>query len=173
MNAFEFIKAEKASHEKWSVSAMCRVLGVSPSGFYARARRPLSARAQRQAMLEVKVRTVHVESGKRCGSVKVTRALRTQGETVSKKTVAKIMAKNSMLARPKKRFKQTTDSHHSKRIADNLLERNFRADAPNRVWVTDVTAYWTKSGWLYLAAIIDLFARRVVGGRRASATTLS
>jgi len=162
MSAFEFINAEKAT-KRWSVVAMCRVLGVSPSGYYASLNRSPSERAKRRAMLESKVRAVHDGSGQRYGSVKVTRALRQQGEVVSEKTVAKLMAKNSLVARPKRKFKKTTDSRHSERIADNLLERDFTSSAPNQVWVTDVTAYWTREGWLYLATIIDLYARRVVG----------
>jgi len=162
MSAFEFIKAEKAS-KQWSVAAMCRVLGVSSSGYYSSLNRSPSARAKRRAVLESKVRAVHEDSGERYGSVKVTQVLRQQGEVVSKNTVATLMAENALVARPKRKFKKTTDSRHSTRIADNLLERNFTTSAPNQVWVTDVTAYWTREGWLYLAAIIDLFARRVVG----------
>jgi transposase InsO family protein len=93
----------------------------------------------------------------------VTRELRTNGEAVSRKTVAKIMRQEGIVARKKRRFKATTDSRHTKQIADNLLERSFTADAPDRIWVTDVTAIWTLVGWVFLAAIIDLYSRRVVG----------
>jgi len=93
----------------------------------------------------------------------VTEKLKKSGEKVSEKTVASIMRENDLAARRKRRFKTTTDSKHTKRIADNLLQRDFTADAPNRIWVTDVTAVWTRTGWTYLAAIIDLFSRRIVG----------
>jgi transposase InsO family protein len=162
MSAFEFIRSEKAKNDA-SVSTMCRVLGVSRSGFYAWSTRLPSARARRNVTLESQIRSVHIESGKRYGSIKVTRALRRVGEVVSVKMVAKVMRKSGLVARRKRRFKVTTDSRNSIRHADNLLERNFSVVAPNQAWVTDVTAYWTYTGWLYLAAVIDLFARRVVG----------
>ena len=93
----------------------------------------------------------------------MTQELKRSGERVSEKTIAQIMRENELVARKKRRFKTTTHSKHTQRIADNLLQRNFSACAPNKVWVTDVTAVWTLAGWAYLAAIVDLFSRRVVG----------
>jgi len=106
---------------------------------------------------------VHDRSDARYGSPRVCRQLRKTGEVISFKTVAKLMRDNDLAARRKRRFKVTTDSRNTKRIAPNLLKREFTADQPNKVWVTDVTAVWTVAGWCYLAAIIDLFSRRIVG----------
>lgn len=157
---FEFIQVEKAHYP---VVTLCRVLLVSSSGFYAWSKRGPSARRQRRQVLTTQVRATHAASRKTYGSPRVTEKMRKSGQCVSEKTVAKIMQENDLAARTKRRFKVTTDSKHTKRIADNLLQREFTSDAPNRVWVTDVTAVWTLIGWVYLAAIVDLFSRRVVG----------
>lgn len=157
---FEFMKAEKAS---FPVMAMCRAFGLSPSGFYGWCKRGPSARERRRQVLASKVRAVHLQSRGTYGSPRVQQQLARVGENVSKNTVANIMQEQGLCARRKKRFKATTDSRKTKRIAPNLLARNFVADRPNQIWVTDVTALWTFTGWLYLAAIIDLYARRVVG----------
>ena len=157
---FEFIQAEK---DLYPVVTLCRVLLVSTSGFYAWQHRKPSARQLRKEALTAQVKATHEASRKTYGSPRVTRKLRKAGEQVTVKTVAKIMHENDIAARKKRRFKATTDSKHTKRIADNLLQRDFTAEAPNQVWVTDVTAVWTLVGWVYLAAIIDLFSRRVVG----------
>ena len=159
---FAFIRAEDEK-KTFPVAAMCHVLQVSTSGYYAWLRRKPSARNQRKTRLTEKVRAAHEGSRNTYGSPRVTEKLRKSGEKVSEKTVARIMQENELAARSKRRFKATTDSRHTKRIADNLLQRDFVADRPNKVWVTDVTAVWTLVGWVYLAAIIDLFSRRVVG----------
>ena len=157
---FEFIQAEKGN---FPVVTMCRVLLVSSAGFYAWQHREPSKRQRRKEALTAKVKAIHKESRDTYGSPRVGEKLRKAGEPVSDNTVAKIMQENGLAARKKRRFKATTDSKHTKRIADNLLQRNFTADAPNQVWVTDVTAVWTLVQWVYLAAIVDLFSRRVVG----------
>jgi len=157
---FEFIRAEKGNYP---VVTMCDVLCVSTSGFYAWQHRKPSDRQRRKESLTLKVTETFEESRETYGSPRVAEKLRREGECLSDNTVAEIMRKNSLVARKKRRFKATTDSKHTKRIADNLLQRDFTADAPNQVWVTDVTAVWTLVGWVYLAAIIDLFSRRVVG----------
>jgi putative transposase len=109
------------------------------------------------------VRAVHKKSDGTYGSPRVYQELRGQGEIVSEKTVAKVMQIEEIVARKKRRHKVTTDSRHTERIADNLLQRDFTAELPNEVWVTDVTAIWSTAGWVYLAAILDLYSRRVVG----------
>lgn len=157
---FEFILVEKVHYP---LVVLCRVLLVSASGFYAWARRDASDRQCRREVLAVKVKAAHEASRGTYGSPRVTRELRKAGERVSEKTVAKIMQENGIAARKKRRFKTTTNSKNTKRIADNILERDFSAPAPDRVWVTDVTAVWTLDGWVFLAAVIDLFSRRVVG----------
>lgn len=136
---------------------------MSTSGYYAWLHRAPSERSKRNAEQTTKVQTIHDASRRIDGSPRVTRKLREAGEQVSEKTVAKIVRENDLVTRKKRRFKATTDSRHTKRIADNLLQRDFTTDAPNKVWVTDVTAVWTLVGWVYLAAIVDLFSRRIVG----------
>jgi transposase InsO family protein len=151
---------EKANYP---VTVLCRVLQVSKAGYYAWWRRPPSKRSSRQQQLAVKVRAVHTKSHGRYGSPRVLRELRRQGEVVSEKTVAKVMRIEGIVGRKRRRYKVTTDSRNTERIAENLLQRDFRASAPDEVWVTDVTAIWSIAGWVYLAAILDLFSRRVVG----------
>ena len=145
------------------VAVMCRVLGVSRSGFYDYLAEPETGRDRRDAVLAAKTRAVFDEHRGRYGSPRVCRELRERGDRVSKKKVAQIMRDEGLVARSKKRFRATTDSRHDDPIAPNLLERDFTASGPNEVWVTDVTAVWTLSGWLFVAAILDLFSRRVVG----------
>lgn len=156
---YEFIRAEKGTYD---VVTMCQVLAVSTSGFYAWLTRKPSARSLKKDELTEKVARTFSASRGRYGSPRVTRRLRQAGEKVSEKTVAKIMRENGHIARPKRRFKVTTDSKDTKRIAPNVLDRNFVAEGPNEAWVTDVTAVWTIVGWMYLAVILDLFSRRVV-----------
>lgn len=156
---FEFIAAEKAH---FPIAPLCRALGVSSSGFYGWQSRPPTARERRRHELATKVAAVFKESRGTFGSPRVQRVLQTRGDKVSKNTVADIMQRRGLQARPKKRFKATTDSRNTKRIAPNLLARNFTAECPNQVWVTDVKAIWTLAGWLFLAPILDLFGRRCV-----------
>lgn len=160
-----FILAEKALYP---ITLMCQVLGVSRSGFYAWLARPQSTRERSDRQLAVQVAAVHERSRKRYGSPRVHAELRAKGVRVGKKRVARLMRQNGLQARGKRRFRKTTDSKHSHPIAPNLVAREFEVDAPDRVWVTDVTAIWTLEGWLYLAAILDLFSRRVVGWATSS-----
>ena len=162
---FEFIHAEKAN---FPVSVLCSVLQVSRSGFYAWTQRPLPPRATKQAELTAQVKAAHERSRGTYGSPRVHRDLQARGVIVSRKTVAKSMRQAGLQGRRKRRFKRTTDSRHSNPIAPNLLARDFQVDAPDKVWVTDVTAIATWEGWLYLAAILDLYARRVVGWAASS-----
>jgi transposase InsO family protein len=145
------------------VAVLCRVLCVSRSGFYAFVAEPETERERRDASLAAKTRAVFAEHQGRYGSPRVCRELRHRGDVVSEKKVAQLMRDNGLVARPKKRFRATTDSKHDEPIAPNLLARNFTASGPNEAWVTDVTAVWTLTGWLFVAAILDLFSRRVVG----------
>jgi len=161
---YELIEEEKAS---FSVNAMCRTLGVSASGFYDWRCRAPSARQLRRDDLAIKIKAVHRRSNGTYGSPRVRERLVQMGEVVSEKTVAEIMQQEGLQARPRRRFKVTTDSRSTKRIAPNLLARNFDAGAPNEAWVTDVTAIWTLTGWTFLAVFVDLFARRVVGWEMA------
>lgn len=160
MTEYEFIQAEKAS---FPVLAICKALGVSKSGYYERLNRGPSERLRRRDELSKKVTAVHESSQRTYGSPRVREALVQQGEVVSAKTVASLMQEIGLVARSRRAFRVTTDSRFTERVAPNLLDRNFTATRPNKVWVTDVTALPVLGGWVFLASIIDLYARRVVG----------
>jgi len=158
---FAWIAAEKAS---FKVSDLCRVLAVSPSGFYAWSQRPESARTRRDHQVRVLVRASFHESRQRYGSPRIHRDLLEQDVRVSRKRVIRLMQEEGLQARARKRLKCTTMSDHDQPVAANLLAREFTADAPNRRWVGDTTEFVIgESGKLYLAAILDLFSRFVVG----------
>lgn len=143
---------------------MCRVLGVTPSGFYAWMTRPESAHAQRDRHLRVLVRAAFDASRKRYGSPRVYEDLRDLDEATSRKRVARLMREDQLRARQRKRYKCTTMSDHDQPVAANLLDRQFSADTPNQRWVGDTTEFVVgESSKLYLAAILDLFSRFVVG----------
>ena len=157
---FAFIDEEKAT---WPVGAMCDVLAVSRSGFYAWKARPTSPRALEDARLVVDIKAAHKAGRGNYGSPRVLRALRKQGKRVGKKRVERLMRVEGIAGKKRKKFCITTDSRHDDPIAPNGLQRHFETPVPNAVWVTDVTYVWTHEGWLYLAAILDLCSRRVVG----------
>jgi len=143
---------------------MCQVLGISASGYYAWCRRSESAHAQRDRRLRVLVRASVEASKQRYGSPRIHEDLLEQDERVSRKRVIRLMQKDGLKARARKRFKCTTMSDHDQPVAANLLDRQFTADAPNRRWVGDTTEFVIgESGKLYLAAILDLFSRFIVG----------
>lgn len=147
----------------YPVALMCKLLEVSRSGFYAWRDRPAPARTREDAFLAVEVTAVHKRSRGRYGSPRVHAELRDRGIAVGRKRVERLMRQEGLSARRRRRFRKTTDSKHDSPIAPNLLQRDFEASAPNEVWVTDVTCVWTQEGWLFLAVILDLYARRVVG----------
>ena len=132
-------------------------------GFYAWQKRPRPARAKSDAQLAATVAAVHLRSRRTYGSPRVHRELLARGVRVGKKRVERLMRENGIQGRRKRRFKHTTDSNHGGPIARNLLAREFSVAEPNRAWVTDVTAITTGEGWLYLAPMLDLHSRRVVG----------
>ncbi len=145
------------------VNVMCEALGVSRSGYYAWASRAESARAAADHVLAAEIRAAHAASRGRFGSPRVHAELRARGRRVGRKRVARLMRRMGLAARRRRRFRRTTDSSHAFPIAPNLLGRNFTAEAPDRVWLADLTYIWTAEGWLYLAAVLDLCTRRVVG----------
>lgn len=158
---YEFVTEHRA---EYPVERMCRVLGVSVSGYYAwRQRRP-SARQQSDEYLLTQVRSVHAASRGLYGSPRVHAALRQQGTVCSRKRVARLMRQANLRSRrrPRRRMR-TTDSAHTRPVAPNLLQRNFSATAPNQKWVSDILGLWTEEGWLYLAALLDTYSRRIVG----------
>jgi transposase InsO family protein len=147
----------------WPVKVMCEVLEVSRSGYYAWQGRPASARDQEDEQLVVAIKAAHAVGRGNYGSPRVHRALRKSGTRVGKKRVARLMRREGIVAKRRKKFCITTDSKHPDPIAPNILNREFDIEQPNTAWVTDVTYVWTHQGWLYLAAILDLCSRRVVG----------
>jgi putative transposase len=159
---FAFIAAKRAEHR---VTILCRCMRVTRSGFYAWLGRGLSARAQRDLVLKTKLRAFHVASGQRYGRPRLWKDLTEDGEAVSEKRVGRLMREEQIEGQVPKRFKQTTDSDHADPIAANLLDRDFTAAAPNQRWVGDTTEFVIGDGGakLYLAAILDLFSRYVVG----------
>jgi transposase InsO family protein len=160
VSTFEFISAEKANH---SVSELCRVLEVSRSGYYDWANSEPSPRHRANELLATEIRAIHRRSRERYGSPRVHAELRAEGRRVGKNRIARVMREAGVRARVRRRFRATTDSRHKLPTSPNLLERNFRAAEPNRAWVGDITYVWTAQGWAYLAVLIDLFSRRVVG----------
>jgi putative transposase len=157
---FIFIAAQKAFY---AIAVLCDVLGVSRSGYYAWSRRPEPARARSDAQLKTQIAAAHLKSRSTYGSPRVHAELRGKGLRIGKKRVARLMREEGIKARQKRRFRRTTDSKHTNPIAPNVLERKFETTAPNKAWVTDVTYIATDEGWMYLATILDLFSRRVVG----------
>ena len=142
---------------------MCRVLEVSRSGYYAWESRPRSQRDIENEGVLAKIKQIHKGSRGTYGSPRVQAALELEGVIVGINRIARLMQENGIKVSVKRSFTKTTLSNHDRPIAKNLLERNFTTDAPNQVWVTDITYLQTSEGWLYLSAIIDLFSRRVIG----------
>ena len=157
---FAFIATEKACYP---VALMCRVLQVSGCGYYAWCKRPPAPRTLKNQTLALEVAAIHAESCGRYGSPRVHAELRERGQRTGRKRVARLMRAAGLRARAHRRFRSTTNSEHPMAIKGNLLARRFAVPAPNSGWVTDITYLWTLEGWLYLAVILDLFSRRVVG----------
>jgi putative transposase len=159
---FGFI--EEHLSDSYPLGVACGVLGVSRSGYHAWRGRPESTRAKRRQELAAKVRAVHLENRGVYGSPRVHRALVAAGERVSENTVAKVMRQQRIRAKTKKRFvPRTTDSAHARPVAPNVLARRFDSEAPDRKWAADITYVPTAEGWLYVAGVIDLCSRKVVG----------
>jgi transposase InsO family protein len=157
---FSFIEQHR---EVWPVTVMCETLGVSPQGFYAWRSRPQSEQRQRRGGLLVEIRAVHAEVKGRYGSPRIAAELQARGVPCCVNTVAKLMRDNDIRAKTARKFRNTTDSNHSLPVADNLLSREFAAQAPNERWLADITYIPTREGWLYLAVVEDLYSRMVVG----------
>jgi transposase InsO family protein len=156
------------NRRRWPVSLACEVLGVSPSGYHERKARELAdTRGPRRSIgndaLLMHVRAVHAETKGEYGWPRVWKELLARGIRVGKERVQKLMKLHGIKARSKRKYKATTDSNHSLPVAENLLQRDFTPVAPDRVWSSDITYIATDEGWLYLAVVIDLFSRQVVG----------
>ena len=157
---FAFIHIHR---RQFPVRRLCQVLEVSPSGYYAWRKRPSSRRERDNQQLLEKIRLIHAKSGKTYGSPRVHAQLRKQGVRCSRKRVARLMRRHEIWAElPKKRVR-TTQSEHGLPVAANVLKQDFSAQRPNEKWVSDLTYIPTQEGWLYLAAVLDLFSRKIVG----------
>ena len=157
---YRFISAHR---ETFKVGRMCTLFNVSRSGYYAWLTRPESPRNRENRSLEDKIRLLHAASHGIYGSPKIHRDLVEDGVRCGKNRVARIMRKANIRSCTKKKFKATTNSRHGLPVAANLLNQDFTADDPDRVWVGDITYVPTQHGWLYLAVLIDLYNRQVVG----------
>jgi transposase InsO family protein len=154
------VAAEKA---RFPVTLLCRCLAVSRPGFYAWQRRPPSDRAVADRRLAVDVAAAHVASRQTYGSPRIHRELRAQGRRVSRKRVARVMREQGLRGRQRRRFVRTTDSQHAFPVASNRVNQQFDVAAPNTLWAGDITYVATREGWLYLAVLLDLYSRRVIG----------
>ena len=152
-----------AAKEEFPVQRLCEVLGVSQSGYFAWRGRPACRRQREDMVLLAHVRSAFALSNGTYGSPRMTRELRDDGLKVGRRRTARLMRENGLRARQKRRFKRTTDSHHAWPVAPNIIDQDFAAERPNEKWGADISYVWTREGWLYLAVVIDLFARRVVG----------
>jgi putative transposase len=157
---YQFVAAQAS---EYPVTLLCRVLGLARSGYYAWRVRSLSPRQEHDQLLTSQIRSIFTDSRRTYGSPRVHAELKAQGIRCARKRVARLMRQAQLCARARRRRVRTTDSRHAEPIAPNLLARTFQADAPNRVWVADITYLPTREGWLYLAVVLDLFARRIVG----------
>ena len=157
---FAFIAVEKAG---FPVRLLCRVLGVSRAGFYAWHSRGPSPHAHADERLGLEIAAIHAESRQRYGSPRVHAELGDRGHRVGRKRVARLMRQRGLAGRRRRRFRATTDSRHAFPVAANVLARQFEQPTPDVAWVTDITYIPTGEGWLYLAVILDLCSRVVVG----------
>jgi transposase InsO family protein len=155
-----FIRSEKAYY---SVSMLCRMLRVSKSGYYAWCKREPSKRQLEDARLGTLVVAAHRDGRGTYGSPRVLRVLRASGERTSRKRIARLMSERGLVGQPQKRWRHPSSEPTMAPCLPNVLDRGFAVAAPNRVWASDITYVRTWEGWLYLAVVIDLFSRRVVG----------
>lgn len=157
---YAFIRAHRETHK---VIRLCQVLGVSASGYYDWLERPESSRCKENRRLTVKIRQFHLVSQGRYGSPRIYQDLRADGECCSENRVARLMRQHDIQAKMAHRFKITTDSKNTLEPAPDLLRRQFRVSGANLGWVSDTTAIGTRQGWLYLAVVLDLYSRQVIG----------
>jgi putative transposase len=153
------MSAEKA----WPLAWMCKQLKASRSGYYAWLKRSPSRRRRRDQQLAVRIAAIHAKSRGTYGSPGIRNELVEDGVKVGRKRVARLMRDQGLSGNPLKKYKRTTDSAHKLPVAKNLVKRRFEAERPNQLWVADITYVWTWEGFLYLASIVDIYSRRVVG----------
>ena len=158
--SFALIDAKRAGA---SVETACSALGVSMSGYYAWKSRPASARQSDDMIMLAHIRAEFATSNETYGSPRMHAELKESGLTIGLHRVARLMSENGLKARQKTRFKRTTDSDHGGPVAVNVLEQDFTAEAPDQKWGVDISYVWTGEGWLYLAIVLDLFSRKIIG----------
>jgi putative transposase len=157
---YRFIQRQEQAH---SVERMCMLLSISRSSYYAwQKRKPSQRELENQALIE-HIRRIHKMSRKTYGSPRVHAQLRKQGLSYGRKRIARLMRQDGLQGRRKYRRVTTTDSKHNYPVAPNVLNREFKAEKPNQKWVADITYIPTEEGWLYLAGVLDLFSRKIVG----------
>ena len=157
--------------ERVPVRVMCRALAVSPAGYYAWAARPESRRTAANRRLVTMIRAIHTESRNTYGSPRIHATLQAQGQRIGEHRVARLMRLSAIRAKTVKQWRATTDSAHQYPVVPNTLNRQFAVAHPNQVWAGDITYVWTAEGWLYLAVVLDLYARRVIAWGMGSRLT--
>ena len=169
---YQFITVQRSA---FGVEKMCRLFAVSRSGFYRWNQGKESKRAAQNRLLLSHIRRIHESTKGRYGSPRITAELKDQGHSCSRPRVARLMRRHAIKARTKRKFKVTTNAKHKYPVAPNLLKQRFRTDAPNRVWISDMTYIRTAEGWLYLTVVMDLYHRKIIGwsmsGRMEAAHT--
>lgn len=153
----------KANTKFFPVKLMCNSLKVSTGGYYEWCSRKPSAREQENNLLANKIKKIFDENKSRAGAIRIMNELQANGETAGRHRIARLMRLNGWRAKAAKKFKATTNSNHNLPTAPNLLMQNFNASKPNEKWVTDITYIWTEEGWLYLATVMDLYSRMLIG----------
>ncbi len=148
---------------RYPIRLMCRALAASAAGYYAWRSRPESARSIQTRILRSAIRVIHQESRETYGSPRIWDALVKQGHHVGEHRVARLMRQDGLRAKTVTKWRATTFSSHGLPVAANTLDRQFRVSQPNRVWAGDITYVWTREGWLYLAVLLDLYSRAVIG----------
>ncbi len=151
---YDFVEAHR---DRWPVRLMCRVLGVSPGGYYDWRGRPTSRQVQRREALVVAIKAVHGEVKARYGSPRIHAELVARGEPCCVNTVARLMRREGIAAKAKRKFRCTTDSNHDRPVAEDVVDRQFQPQEADRTWTADITYISTGEGWLYLAAVEDLY----------------
>ena len=153
----------KMNEMHFPVGMMCRLLLVSRSGYYAWKRRPPSVMEQSNRLLKIEIKRVFDDEKGRAGGPRIARRLQDEGKPAGRHRIARIMKGNGWRAKAARKYKATTHSKHSLPVVPNLLGQDFSADKPDQKWVSDITYIWTEEGWLYLAVVLDLYSRRVIG----------
>ena len=158
---FQFIRQQMKAYP---VTALCKIMQVSRSGFYHYMAKHVSGpETPDEIALKARIRAIFKQHRSKYGSRRIMKQLQNEGHQIGRFKVRRIMRQLGLKAKPAKRYKVTTDSRHNFPVAPNLLNRQFEVDKPNQVWTADITYVWTFQGWLYLAVVMDLFSRQIVG----------